>query len=141
LVNEKLLYSSLLGVTCQAFLPLQSSAFFALYQCAASTYLHAKRQLKRVSRDVHCRQRGEMNNSSLFVPEMILEALRSDLATGLRAIADALDGQQLDGKFVGANAAAGGRYDNRLHLRIVLDMAAPGIQSSACTPSTLKRGD
>jgi hypothetical protein len=32
-----------------------------------------------------------MNNSSLFVPEMISEALRSDLATGLRAIADALE--------------------------------------------------
>ena len=79
-----------------------------------------------------------MHDASLFVPDTISDALRSDLATGLRAIADALDADQLDGKFVSANAAAGGRYDDRLHLRIVLDVAAPIIQSIAFTPSTLK---
>lgn len=70
-----------------------------------------------------------MHNASLFVPEAIAEALRSDLASGLRAIADALDGHHLNGKFVSANSAAGGRYDDRLHLRIVLDVTAPIIQS------------
>ena len=82
-----------------------------------------------------------MHDASLFVPEIISEALRSDLATGLRTIADALDGHQLDGTFVSANAAAGGGYDDRLHLRIVLDVAAPVIQSIASTPSILKLGD
>ncbi len=79
-----------------------------------------------------------MPDASLFVPDSTSDALRSDLATGLRAIADALDANQLDWKFIGANAAAGGRYDDRLHLRIVLDVAAPIIQSIAFTPSTLK---
>jgi excisionase family DNA binding protein len=36
------------------------------------------------------------------------------VGTGLRTIADALDGHQLDGQFVSANAAAGGRYNDRL---------------------------
>jgi len=69
-----------------------------------------------------------MHNASLLLPETITEALRDDLAAGLRTIADALDGDQLDGKFISANAAAGGRHDDRLHLRIVLDVAAPIIQ-------------
>ena len=49
-----------------------------------------------------------MHDTSLFVPEIIAEALPSDLTTGLRAIAHALVGHQLDGKFVSANAAADG---------------------------------
>ncbi len=69
-----------------------------------------------------------MRDASLFVPETISDALRSDLATGLRAIADALDARKLDAKFISASPAAGGRYDNRLHVRIVLDVAAPIIQ-------------
>ena len=86
-------------------------------------------------------ERGDMYDASLFVPDSISDALRSDLATGLRAIADALDADQLDGRFVSANAAAGGRYDDRLHLRIVLDVAAPIIQSIASIPSRLKLED
>ena len=82
-----------------------------------------------------------MLDASLFVPETISEALRSDLATGLRAIADALEGHQLDGKLVRTNAAAGSRYDDRLHLRIVFDVAAPIIQSIASKPSTSKLED
>ena len=35
----------------------------------------------------------------------------------LRALAGALDIQNLDGKFISASAAAGGRHDDRLHLR------------------------
>ncbi len=82
-----------------------------------------------------------MRDTSLFLPDTISDALRGDLATGLRAIADALDGRKLDGKFVSASAAAGGRHDDRLHLRIVLDVAAPIIQTIALDGSTLKLDD
>lgn len=82
-----------------------------------------------------------MRDTSLFLPDTISEALRDDLATGLRAIADALDARKLDGKFVSASAAAGGRHDDRLHLRIVLDVAAPIIQMIAPAGSTLKLDD
>ena len=82
-----------------------------------------------------------MREVSLFVPDTISDTLRNDLATGLRAIADALDARKLDGKFVSASAAAGGRHDDRLHLRIVLDVAAPIIQTIALDGSTLKLDD
>jgi hypothetical protein len=54
-----------------------------------------------------------MRDVSLFVPDTISDALRNDLATGLRAIADALDARKLAGKFISASAAAGGRHDDR----------------------------
>lgn len=79
-----------------------------------------------------------MQGTSLFIPDTIADALRSNLATGLRALADALDTQNLDGKFISASAAAGGRHDDRLHLRIVLDVAAHIIQTIAPDGSTLK---
>ena len=79
-----------------------------------------------------------MQGTSLFIPDTISDALRSNLATGLRALADALDTQNLDGKFISASAAAGGRHDDRLHLRIVLDVAAHIIQTIAPDGSTLK---
>ena len=79
-----------------------------------------------------------MHDTSLFVPETISDALRSDLATGLRAIADALDAGKLDGIFVSASPAAGGRYDERLHLRVVLDLAAPIIEQLEPETSTKK---
>ncbi len=82
-----------------------------------------------------------MRDTFLFLPDTISDALRGDLATGLRAIADALDARKLDGKFVSASAAAGGRHDDRLHLRIVLDVAAPIIQTIALDGSTLKLDD
>ena len=82
-----------------------------------------------------------MQGTSLFIPDTISDALRSNLATGLRALADALDTQNLDGKFISASAAAGGRHDDRLHLRIVLDVAAPIIQTIAPDGSTLKLDD
>ena len=82
-----------------------------------------------------------MRDTSLFLPDTISDALRDDLATGLRAIADALDARKLDGKFVSASAAAGGRHDDRLHLRIALDVAAPIIQTIALDGSTLKPDD
>jgi len=69
-----------------------------------------------------------MQDTSLFIPESISKALSEDLVTGQRALADALDLHQLDGRFVSANAGAGGRRDDRLHLRIVLHVAAPIIQ-------------
>ena len=64
----------------------------------------------------------------LFLPETISEALDTDLATGLRAVADALDSGQLDGKHLGTIAAAGGSRDDRIHLRVTLDLAAPILQ-------------
>lgn len=79
-----------------------------------------------------------MQGTFLFIPDTISDALRSNLATGLRALADALDTQNLDGKFISASAAAGGRHDDRLHLRIVLDVAAHIIQTIAPDGSTLK---
>ena len=82
-----------------------------------------------------------MHDASLFVPDTISDALRVDLASGLRALADALDAQELDGTFVSASAAAGGRYDNRLHLRILLDVAAPVIRRIAPDASTLTLED
>jgi len=82
-----------------------------------------------------------MQGTSLFIPDTISDALRSNLATGLRALADALDTQNLDGKFISASAAAGGRHDDRLHLRIVLDIAAHIIQTIAPDGSTLKLDD
>jgi len=82
-----------------------------------------------------------MQGTSLFIPDTISDALRSNLATGLRALADALDTQNLDGKFISASAAAGGRHDDRLHLRIVLDVAAHIIQTIAPDGSTLKLDD
>ena len=82
-----------------------------------------------------------MDGAALFIPETISDALRTNLATGLRALADALDAQSLDGKFISASAVAGGRHDNRLHLRIVLDVAAPIIQTIAPAGSTLKLDD
>lgn len=63
-----------------------------------------------------------MDGAALFIPETISDALGANLATGLRALADALDARNLDGKFISASAGAGGRHDNRLHLRIVLDV-------------------
>jgi hypothetical protein len=56
----------------------------------------------------------------------------------LRALADALDTQNLDGEFISASAAAGGRHDDRLHLRIVLDVAASIVQTITSDGSTLK---
>ena len=82
-----------------------------------------------------------MREVSLFVPDTISDALRNDLATGLRAIADALDARKLDGKFISASAAPGGRHDDRRHLRIVLDVAAPIIQTIILDGSTLKLDD
>ncbi len=64
----------------------------------------------------------------LFLPETISEALDTNLATGLRAIADALDSGHLDGKHLGTIAAAGGSHDDRIHLRVSLDLAAPILQ-------------
>ena len=82
-----------------------------------------------------------MDGAALFIPETISDALRANLATGLRALADARDAQNLDGKLISASAAAGGRCDDRLHLRIVLDVAAPIIQTIAPVGSTLKLND
>jgi hypothetical protein len=82
-----------------------------------------------------------MDDAALFIPETISNALRANLATGLRALADALDAQHLDGKFISASAAAGGRHDDRLHLRIVLDVAAPIIQTIALDGAPLKLND
>ena len=82
-----------------------------------------------------------MRDTSLFLPDTIPDALRDDLSTGLRAIADALDARKLDGKFISASAAAGGQHDDRLHLRIVLDVAAPIAQTIAPDSSTLKLSD
>jgi hypothetical protein len=79
-----------------------------------------------------------MDDAALFIPETISNALRANLATGLRALADALDAQHLDGKFISASAAAGGRHDDRLHLRLVLDVAAPIIQTIDTGSSTSK---
>ncbi len=88
--------------------------------------------------DVHSKQREvTMHDASLFLPDTISDSLRVNLASGLRALADALEAQELDGKFVGASAAAGGRYDNRLHLRIVVDVSAPIVRMIASEPSTL----
>ena len=70
-----------------------------------------------------------MQDSSLFIPESISKALREDLASGLRSLAEALDRHQLAGRFVSAKAAAGGCNDDRMHLRIVLDVAAPIIRA------------
>jgi hypothetical protein len=75
-----------------------------------------------------------MRDTSLFLPDTISDALRGE-------IADALDARKLDGKFVSASAAAGGRHDDRMHLRIVLDVAAPIIQTIALDGSTLKLDD
>lgn len=89
--------------------------------------------------DVHSKQREvTMHDASLFLPDTISDALRVNLASGLRALADAVNAQELDGRFIGASAAAGGRYDDRLHLRIVLDVAAPIVQLIAPEPYTLK---
>ena len=79
-----------------------------------------------------------MHDASLFVPDTISDALRSDLATGLRAIADALDAGKLNGKFVGTSPAASGRYDERLHLRVVLDLAAAIVEQLEPETSTKK---
>ena len=79
-----------------------------------------------------------MHDASLFIPESISDALRSGLPTALRAIADALDAGKVDGKFVSASPAAGGRYDERLHLRIVLDLAAPIVEHLEPETSTRK---
>ncbi len=67
----------------------------------------------------------------LFLPETISEALDTNLANGLRAIADALDGGPLDGKHLGAIAAAGRTHDDRIHLRVTLDLAAPIVRLDA----------
>jgi hypothetical protein len=80
-----------------------------------------------------------IKNTSLFLPDAISDSLRVNLASGLRALADSLDAQELDGRFFGANAMAGGRYDDRLHLRIVLDVAAPVVRMIAHESSMLKR--
>lgn len=67
----------------------------------------------------------------LFLPDTISEALDTDLASGLRAIADALDGGHLDGRHLSTMAAAGGSHDERIHLRVSLDLAAPIVQHEA----------
>ncbi len=82
-----------------------------------------------------------MHDASLFVPDTISDSLRVNLASGLRALADALDAQELDGKFVSAGAVAGGRYDDRMHLRILLDVAAPVIRMIPPEGSPLKLED
>jgi len=101
--------------------------------------IHSILETDHDRRDVHSKQREvTMHDASLFLPDTICDSLRANLASGLRAIADALDAQELDGKFIGASAAAGGRYDDRLHLRIVLDVAAPIIGMIAPEAFTLK---
>ncbi len=60
--------------------------------------------------DVHYKQREvTMYDASLFLPDTISDSLRINLASGLRAIADAFDTQQLDGRFISESVAAGGR--------------------------------
>ncbi len=49
-----------------------------------------------------------MHDASLFLPNTISDSFRVDLASGLRALADALDAQELDGNFISTCAAAGG---------------------------------
>jgi hypothetical protein len=89
--------------------------------------------------DIHSRQnKVTMQNASLFLPDTIADSLRINLASGLRALADALDAEELDGEFLSANAMAGGRYDDRLHLRIVVDIAAPVVRMIASGSSALK---
>ena len=79
-----------------------------------------------------------MHDTSLFVPETFQKRCE---VTWLQAYArlpmhsTAISSTE---KFVSANAAAGGRYDDRLNLRIVLDGAAPIIRSNRSTSSTLK---
>lgn len=70
-----------------------------------------------------------MRDTSLFIPDAISDALRTDLASGLRAIADAIDRRELEGRYISSNVGAGGRNDERLHLRIVFDFAAPIVRS------------
>ena len=65
----------------------------------------------------------------LFLPETISDALDTNLANGLRAIADALDSGQLSGRHLGTIAAAGPRHDERIHLRVSLDLAAEILQT------------
>lgn len=79
-----------------------------------------------------------MRDTSLFIPDAISDALRTDLAGGLRAIAEALDRSQLAGRYISSNAGAGGRNDERLHLRIVFDLAAPIVQSQGDQAETAK---
>jgi hypothetical protein len=79
-----------------------------------------------------------MHDTFLFIPDAIEDALRSDLESGLRGIADAVASKQLDGTFLGAIAAAGGRNDDRIHLRITIDLAAPILRSMESSPSTFK---
>lgn len=82
-----------------------------------------------------------MSNTSLFVPDAISAALRDNLAAGLRELADALDARDLDGKLISAVPGAGGRYDDRLHLRVLLDIAGPVVQALSPPASTWKLDD
>jgi len=66
-----------------------------------------------MGRDVHSKQREVTMLLCFFRTRS--DSLRVSLASGSRALADALDAQELDGRFIGASAA-GGRYDDRLHL-------------------------
>ena len=43
-----------------------------------------------------------MPDTSLFMPDTISAALQENLAAGLRALADALDAGELDGRFFNA---------------------------------------
>ncbi|WP_263385887.1 hypothetical protein [Granulicella arctica] len=79
-----------------------------------------------------------MRDTSLFLPDAIEDALRSNLESGLRSLADAIASKQLDGTFLGSIAAAGGRNDDRIHLRITIDVAAPILRSIVSSASTLK---
>ena len=79
-----------------------------------------------------------MPDTSLFMPDTITAALQANLAAGLRALADALDAGELDGRFFNAVPGAGGRSDDRLHLRIVFDVAAPVVRTLASASSISK---
>ena len=76
----------------------------------------------------------------LFLPETISDTLDSNLANGLRAIADALDSGQLSGRHLGTMAAAGPPHDERIHLRVSLDLAAEILQTDE-EPVLEQRGE
>lgn len=65
---------------------------------------------------------------AVFDPGEIQALLDRDLAAGLRALADAIERGDVDGRLIDAQGVGGRANDARAHVMVRLDIAAPVVK-------------
>jgi hypothetical protein len=70
-----------------------------------------------------------------FTPDEIQTAMDKNLAAGLRQLADALDAGAIDGRCIDCQGHGGPLHDDRAHLLLRIDLAAPIKQAILAAPT------